>query len=154
MSGHQLLGLSLSCHICLKFFIPKIKNFIPPLKPSRTMWGSWSWKPFHVSHFLFVQYRLQPLWPLSSKGQVQTIANQGMEGMQRQEEQLNRSVPGSWFCLKGYTWQYLLFHRTKTPNKWEMFTTFAFFIPEKVTVWEPQKLIRRPPEARLKPCRP
>ena len=94
MSGHQHLGLSLSYHICLKFFIPKIKNFIPPLKPSRTMWGSWAWKLFHVSHFLFVQYRLQPLWPLSSKGQVQTVANRGMEEMQRQEEQVNRSVQG------------------------------------------------------------
>lgn len=40
--------------------------------------------------------------------------------------------------------------------KWEILDE-ALFIPRKVTVWafwDPQKLIRRPPEAKLKECLP
>ena len=45
------------------------------------LWGSWAWKLISVPHFLFVRNRVQPPWPsLSSKGQVQTAANQGREG--------------------------------------------------------------------------
>ena len=53
-------------------------------KPSRAMWGSWAHKAFCVSHFLCLGSKLQPPCPsLSSKGQVQRVARQGREGMQR-----------------------------------------------------------------------
>ena len=55
------------------------------LKPSRTLWGSWARKTFHVPHFLFVGNRLQPpRSSLSPKGQIQTFVHQGSKGMQRQ----------------------------------------------------------------------
>ena len=41
--------------------------------------------PLCVPHFLFVGNMLQPPRPsLSSRGQIQTVANQGSEGMQKQ----------------------------------------------------------------------
>ena len=44
-------------------------------------------KPFRVSHFLLLGNKLQPPWPSqSSKGQVQTVSNQGREGMRRPGE--------------------------------------------------------------------
>ena len=46
---------------------------------------SWAQKPFCVPPNLFVGNRLEtPGSSLSSKGQIQTVANQGSEGMQRQ----------------------------------------------------------------------
>ena len=59
--------------------------------------GSWAHKPFFVSHFLFLENKLQPLWPsLSSKGQVQTVVNQGREGMQRQERSSQEAIVQLW----------------------------------------------------------
>jgi len=55
------------------------------LKSSRTLWGSWAWKPFLIPCFLFVGNRLQPLWPSwISKEWIQIVVNQGREGIQRQ----------------------------------------------------------------------
>ena len=50
------------------------------LKPSRTLWGLQAQKPFCVPCFLFVGNKFQPPGPsLSSKWQVQTVANQEKE---------------------------------------------------------------------------
>ena len=44
----------------------------------RTLWDFSTWKFFCVLLFLFVRNRHQPSWPfLSSKGQIQIVANQG-----------------------------------------------------------------------------
>ena len=49
--------------------------------------------PFYVPCFLFVGNRLQPSWPsLRSKRQVQTVANQGREGTQRQRRSSQETV--------------------------------------------------------------
>ena len=54
------------------------------LKPSRALWGSWAHKPFCIPQVLFLGNKLQlPRPSLSSKGQVETVANQGREGLQR-----------------------------------------------------------------------
>ena len=54
-------------------------------KPSRTLWGSWAWTLFCVPCFLIVGNRLQSPRPSqSSKGQFQTVANQGREEMLKQ----------------------------------------------------------------------
>ena len=54
------------------------------MKLSRSLWGSWAWKPFHFS-CLFVGNSLQPPPPsLSSKGQVPTIGNRRRERILRQ----------------------------------------------------------------------
>ena len=67
------------------------------LKPGRTLWGSQAQKPFCVPCFLFVGNRLQPPQPsLSSKWQVQTVANQEKEETQKQER---RAILGAQ--LKG-----------------------------------------------------
>ena len=59
--------------------------------------GSWAHKSFCVPHFLFLWNELQPPLPsLSSKGQVQTIANQGREGMQRPERSSQETIVQLW----------------------------------------------------------
>ena len=61
--------------------------------------------------------RLSPPRPsLSSKGQVQTVADQGREEMQRQGRS-SRLGGGPWSPCKGYT---ELFFRTKTLNTWKI----------------------------------
>ena len=53
--------------------------------------------PFCVPHFLFVGNRLQSPWPSrSSKGQIQTVANQGREGMQRQRRSSQETRVQPW----------------------------------------------------------
>ena len=94
------------------------------MKLSRTLWGSWAWKPFCVPHFLFLGNRPQPPWPsLSSKGQIPTATNHGREGRQRQGRSGQKTIvqpwSGSWFYLP-----------TKTPNKRKMLTPI---MPEKPT---------------------
>ena len=67
------------------------------MKPSRMLLGSWARKPFCVPRFLFVGNRLQPPWPsLSSKGQVQTVANQGREGIQVQGKGSQETIAQPW----------------------------------------------------------
>ena len=54
-------------------------------------------KPFCVPPFLFLGNRLQPPWrSLSSKGQVQTLANQGREGMQRPGRNSQETMAHPW----------------------------------------------------------
>ena len=79
------------------------------MKLSRTLWGSWAWKPFCVPHFLFIGNRLPPPWPsLSPKGQVQRVANRDGRGCRGKrlaaKKQQCRLGAGSWLCLKEYTW--------------------------------------------------
>ena len=87
-------------------------------------------------------------WPsLSSKGQVQTVANQGREGMQRQGKSSQETIVQPWvrvlvppqgihitislssshiypFANWRTFWLLPSFGRTKTPNKWKMLTTW------------------------------
>ena len=59
--------------------------------------GSWVHKPLGVSHFLFLGNKLQlPNPTLSSKRQVQTVANQGREGMQRQGRRSQDTIVQPW----------------------------------------------------------
>ena len=65
------------------------------MKLSRTLWGCWARKRFCVS--LFLLNKEQPPWPfLSSKGQVQTVANQRREGMQRQGRSNSETIVRPW----------------------------------------------------------
>ena len=65
-----------------------------PLKPNRTLWGSWAQKPFWAPHFSITENRLHSAsWPsMSSSGQVQTVAKQGREGMRRQGRSSQETV--------------------------------------------------------------
>ena len=72
-------------------------NRVIIVKLKRTLWGSWTQKPFCVPCFLFLGNRLQPPWPsLSPKWQVQTVANQGREGMQRQGRSGQETIAPPW----------------------------------------------------------
>ena len=63
---------------------PKALNSVLIFESIRALWGSRPHKSFWVPHFLFLGNKLQPPWPpLSSKGQVQTFANQGRGVTQR-----------------------------------------------------------------------
>ena len=67
------------------------------VKPSRDLNNFWAHKSFCVPHFLFLWNELQPPLPsLSSKGQVQTIANQGREGMQRPGRSSQETIVQLW----------------------------------------------------------
>ena len=96
------------------------------MKLSRILWGSWTWKPFCVPHFLFEGNRLQPPWSsLSSKGQVQTVANQGREGRQRQGRSSQETIVWAWDRIlvppQGIHINSIfeLFCRTRTPQQME-----------------------------------
>ena len=106
-----------------------VRWLIPFLIPSRTLWGSWAQKPFCGPHFLITGNRL----PSASETfpefqqQVQTAANQGREGMQRQgRNKRNNSValgqsPGSPQGIRIII--YLsCFADTETPARWEKLT--------------------------------
>ena len=83
----------------LNFFHSKrqVEDMGVLLKPRRTPWGFWAGKPFSVSHFLFVGNRLQPPKPsLSSKSQVQTVANLGRQGIQREGRSSQETVVQTW----------------------------------------------------------
>ena len=78
-------------------YSPTEENELLPLKPSRTLWGSWARKPFWVPRSLFVGNSLQPPGSsLSPKGQIQTVANQGREGMQRQGKSSQETIVQPW----------------------------------------------------------
>jgi len=66
------------------------------MKPSRTLWGSWAQELFLSASLTFPE----------SKGQIQTVAHQRREGMQRQERRSQETIvqaPGRVLvCLKGY----------------------------------------------------
>ena len=67
------------------------------VKPSRTLYSSWSRKSFCVPHFLLVRNRLQPPWPsLSFEGQIRTVANQGKEGIQTQGRGNQETIVQPW----------------------------------------------------------
>ena len=67
------------------------------VKPSRTLWGSWARKPFRVSRSLFAGNRLQPPRPsLKPSGQIQTVAKQGREEMQRQGRRSQETTVQPW----------------------------------------------------------
>ena len=97
------------------------------MKLNRTLWGSRAQKPFCVPRFLFVGNKLQPPWPsLSSKGQVQTVVDQGREGMQKQGRGSQETIvqgPGSP-SKDTRNSIFELFCRTKTPTKWKTLTTW------------------------------
>ena len=79
-----LLGTPLSLEIShLQFPWPGQHLLWLALKLSRTLWGLPWYKSLSVSCFLFAGKRFQPPRPsLSTKGQIQTVANQEREGMQ------------------------------------------------------------------------
>ena len=69
------------------------------MKWSRTLLGPPGCKSFLCPPFLvYRKYAsLQPSWPsLSSKGQIQTIANQGREGMQKQRRSSQETIAQLW----------------------------------------------------------
>ena len=98
--------------------------------------GSWAHKPFWVPHYLLLGDKLQPPWPsLCSKGQVQAIAHQGREGMQRPGRSHQETIVPfggrSWCLLKASRWQYL-WALLQNPNPQETEdVNQAFFIPER-----------------------
>ena len=98
--------------------------------------GSWAHKPFCAPHFLFSGNKLQPTWPfLSSKGQVQTAANQGREGMQRpgRSRQEARVQPGQGPGPSSRNIDnsiYEFFCRTKPSNQWKGLMKHSLFRKE------------------------
>ena len=64
------------------------------LKPSRTLWGSWAQKAFLCPLFL-VGSRLQPPWSFF-KGQIWTVANPGMKGVQSQGRSSEETIVQPW----------------------------------------------------------
>ena len=79
------------------FTLFPLKCRISLLKPSRAPWGSWVNKPFCVPHFLPLGEKLHPPWSsLSSKEQVQTLANQEREGMQRPRRSSQETIMQPW----------------------------------------------------------
>jgi len=99
------------------------------LKPGRTLWGSQAQKPFCVPCFLFVGNRLQPPQPsLSSKWQVQTVANQEKEETQKRERRSQETKVQPWenpgtSSRDTHNNIFELFCRTKSSNKWKILTT-------------------------------
>ena len=132
------------------------------VKPSRITWGSWAWKLFCVPHFLFAGNRLQPPWPSwSSKGQVQTIADQEREGRQRQGRSSQETIVQPWGRVlalpQGYTEQYPWDHLQKeNPHHVEdvNFLMKHSSFQRRSQFDNLDKLIRRPPEARRKDAGP
>ena len=83
---------------------------------------------FSVPHFSLVGNRLQLPWlSLSSKGQVQTRADQGREGIQRQrrscQETMVQPRSGALVSTQGIH-AATFFFRMKTTPKWKMLTTW------------------------------
>jgi len=78
------------------------------MKLRRILQGAWAQKPFCVPNPVFVGNRLETLLPsLSSKGQIQAVANPGREGIQRQGRRAKKIQyslgAGSWFHCKRHT---------------------------------------------------
>ena len=107
---------------------------------SGTRRGSWVQKSFCVLHFLFVENRLQPPWFWAPKVKIKQLLIR--EGRAAKKQQCGLGA-GPWFPPRDACSSISeLFCRTKTPNKWKM---SAFSTSEKLI---------RPPETRLKACRP
>ena len=95
-----------------------------------------------VPHLLFVGNRLQPPWPsLSSKGQVQTVANQGREGDAETREEQSRNDSAALGQGPSSTL------RDTHNNVFELFTELKLPING---ICQHSSFQRRPPEARLK----
>ena len=141
------------------------------MNSSRTLWGSWAQKSFHVPctslsmspvSYLYEIGFLQPPWPsLSSKGQVQIVANQSSEGMRRQgrSSQDTRGQPWNRVLVppQGYLTIpiFELFCRTKAPTKWKMLTTWWSILHSREKVTEAHhKTTWRHMTSGLKECRP
>ena len=98
--------------------------------PSRTLWAP-GHKSLSVSPISWLQEIgfIQPPWPsLSSKGQVQTVADQGREGMQRQGRSSQDKIVQPWGRVlvppQGIhvTISLSCFADTETPTRWEKLT--------------------------------
>ena len=126
-------------------WLPWIRRKWEVVEQSRTLWGSWVQKPFCVPSFLFVENRFQAPWPsLSSNRRVQTVANQGREGIQRQERNSERLVqPWGSILVPKDTYNNIIEHfwGTKTRNRRKMLITWwsISHSREKITVWWPQE---------------
>ena len=117
----------------------------PSVKLSRTLWGSWAWKPFRVPCSLFVENTFQPpRTSLSPKGQIQTVANQGREGMQRQGRGSQETIVQPWGRV------------LVLPQGMHITISFELVIELKPQIngrCQYSSFQRRPPEARLKGTR-
>ena len=99
----------------------------PILKPSRTLWGSWAQNSFWVPISCLQEIGfIQPPWSSpSSEGQVQTVANQGREGMQRQGRRSQDTIVQPWGRVlvppQGIhiTISLSCFADTEIPTRWE-----------------------------------
>ena len=82
------------------------------------------WK-LSVPRFLFVGNKLQPLWPsLASKGQIQTVASRGGEGMQRRGRSSQETTLGQSKGTRGIyqiTWGVQALHTQL--SRVQLFTT-------------------------------
>ena len=128
------------------------------MKPRRTLWGSWAWKPFCGPCFLFVGNRLQPPWPsLSSNRQIQTVADQGREGMQRQGRNIQETIvqPSGRVLVPPQGIHITISLSSSAElNPQQMEDVSILHSREEVRLKEPEKLIKRPLETSLKEHRP
>ena len=121
------------------------------MKPSRTLWGSWAQELFYSASLNSMSY----------KGQIQTVANQRREGMQRQGRSSQETIvqgPGRVLvCLKGYMKQHpLAVYRTSgsLPTNGRCQHSPLQRRPPETRLKELEELIKRLPEIRLKEWRP
>ena len=100
-------------------------------KPSRTLWGSWAWKPFYVPCFLFVGNRLHSAsmtFPEFQRADSNSCySGKGGDAETREEQSRKNSAalgqgPGS-ASRDTQNSIFELFCRTGTPNKWKMLTS-------------------------------
>ena len=114
--------------------------------PSLVCGGNKQVTPHSVSpHYLFVGVTnklllIQHPWPsLSSKGQVQTVSNQGRERMQRHWEEKSGNNSAAWGKCPGSSSRdmlnniFELFWRHKTPKKWKMLTMWWRLLHSRTT---------------------
>lgn len=88
-------------------------------------WGSWAHRPFCVPHCFFLGSKPWPPGPpLSSKGQVQTVANRGKGGDAEAREEPSRNDSGGLGAGPGPSSRNTdndiseFFHRRTPPNTW------------------------------------
>ena len=115
------------------------------MKPSRALWHPCAHKPFCVPHFLVLGNKTQPPWPsLNSKGQVQTVANQKREWMQRQGRSRQETIVQPRGRVPGPSPRNIgnsifgFFCRTKTPNNWKMLRKPSSFWRDDLQITECQ----------------
>ena len=113
------------------------------LKPSRTC-GAPGHKSLSVSPILCLQEIgfIQPPRPSqSSKGQVQTVANQGREGRRRQGRNSQETIVQPWGRVLVPPWGIYItislscFADTETPTKWEKLTVCCPQARRPQTIW-------------------